>query len=135
LVLVLVVAVWWTWPGGDLEAYRGQAEIAEVQNNRTERAEIEILALQPEGVRGAEEDVVVDARRVTLEPGEARGSSLLECTDDPNIASELKVVVRANRTGEDTSVVSLDPEDCEPGGGIRFWIKALPGAVGIGVIE
>lgn len=133
LASVVAIAVWWTWPGGGLEGYQGEIEIAEVQNNRTDRVQISILAIQPEGVRDAEEDIVVDAIRPVLDPGEARGSTLLSCTGSGHIASTLKVVVRSNQTGdEDMSLVPLDPEDCQPGGGTSFSVKALDGAVGIG---
>lgn len=130
VVLVVVAAVGWTWPGGDLEAHRGKIEIAEVHNNRTDRAQISVLTVQPEAVRGAEEEIVVDALRVTLDPGSSRGSTLLACTDGGHIASTLKVVVESRqREAGHESIVPLEPADCQPGGGASFPITAINGAV------
>lgn len=136
VVVVLVAAVGWTWPGGDLEAYRGQIEIAEVQNNRTDRAEISVLTVQPEGVRGAEVEIVVDALRVTLDPGSSQGSTLLACTDGDHVASTLKVVVESTQgAAGHESIVPLRPADCRPGGGASFPITAVNGAVVIDKVE
>lgn len=130
LVAVLAFAVWWTWPGGDLEAYQGQVEIAEVQNNETTRGEIAVLAVQSEGVRGAKEEIVVDGLRATLDPGGSRGPALLACTDEGRIADTLKVEVTWRRSNDtDQVVIPLDPEDCEPDGGTLFRVTLVNSAI------
>lgn len=130
VVVALASAVWWTWPGEDLEAYQGQVEIAEVQNNETARGEIAVLAVQSEGVRGAREEIVVDELRATLDPGGSRGPALLACTDEGHIAGTLKVEVAwSSSTDTDQVVVPLDPDDCEPDGGTSFRVTLINSAI------
>lgn len=111
-------------PGGG----RGQVEIAEVLNNRTEPVEVSVRTVQYVASQGDERRVVVDAFETTLEPGGSTGPELLDCSRGFREADSLVAV--ANPGDENRrSPVPLEPEHCQPGGGSSFRVLALSGAI------